>query len=139
MIIYTDGSCLGNPGPGGWAWYDPVSGRSSGGSEPNTTNNRMELTAIIKAMQIPNVDTIITDSNYCKKGIEDWSEGWKKRNWTLASGQPVKNADLWKIVISLKRNIIIQWVKAHAQNPHNRFVDLLARNEALSLKNNKQL
>ena len=139
MIIYTDGSCLGNPGPGGWAWYDPASGRSGAGPCPNTTNNRMELTAIIEAMRLPGVETIITDSNYCKKGIEEWSVNWVKRNWTLASGQPVKNADLWKTVLSLKRNITIQWVKAHSKNPHNRFVDLLARNAALTLKNKKPM
>jgi ribonuclease HI len=135
MIIYTDGSCLGNPGPGGWAWYCPISARQETGVEPATTNNRMELTAIIHAMKVPGVKTIITDSNYCKQGIEQWSPKWIKNKWISSTGNPVKNADLWKIVVSLKKDITIQWVKAHSKNPHNKFVDLLARNAATDLKN----
>jgi ribonuclease HI len=137
MIIYTDGSCLGNPGPGGWAWYCPSNRMQSVGTEPHTTNNRMELTAMIEAMRVPGVKTIFTDSKYCKLGVEQWSKNWVKNNWISSTGKPVKNVDLWKIVVSLKKDITIEWVKAHSKNTHNNFVDLLARNAAMGLKNTK--
>ena len=127
MIIYTDGSCHGNPGKGGWALFCPDTGLENWGAELKTTNNRMELTAILKALQIPGVTTIITDSDYCLKGCTKWIKGWVKKDWKTASGTAVKNDDLWKKILELDPDRIeFQWVKAHASNEHNNYVDQLA-------------
>ena len=127
MIIYTDGSCHGNPGKGGWACYCPETNFKSWGAELKTTNNRMELTAILKALQIPGVTKIITDSDYCHKGCTKWIKGWVKNGWKTASGTTVKNDDLWKGILELDPDRVeFQWVKAHASNEHNNFVDQLA-------------
>ena len=127
MIIYTDGSCHGNPGKGGWACYCPETNFKRWGAEIKTTNNRMELTAIINALQIPGVTTIITDSDYCLKGCTKWINGWVKRDWKTATGTSVKNDDLWKRVLELEPDRVeFQWVKAHASNEHNNLVDELA-------------
>ena len=129
MNIYTDGSCHGNPGKGGWAFFCPETGLEGWGAEDKTTNNRMELTAIIHALQVPGVTVIITDSDYCQKGCTKWVHGWVKKGWKTASGTAVKNDDLWKRVIELDpTRIEFRWVKAHAANEHNNYVDKLANN-----------
>lgn len=135
--IYTDGSCLNNPGPGGWAYVilenDTIITEDSD-FEENTTNNRMELTAIIKALDIVDdyTDDIIlySDSNYAVKGITTWMENWIKKDF-----KNVKNPDLWKsIVVKLKPTIDFQHVKAHSTNKWNNYVDVLARNKATEVK-----
>ena len=127
MIIYTDGSCHGNPGKGGWALYCPETGMENWGAEANTTNNRMELTAIVHALAVPGVTKIITDSDYCHKGCTKWINGWVKKGWKTASGTAVKNDDLWKKILELDpTRVEFQWVKAHAANDHNNYVDQLA-------------
>ena len=138
--IYTDGSCLGNPGNGGWAFLvkknDIISSRS--GFVLNTTNNQMELTAAIKAIEF--IDTydvinLLTDSNYVKNGITSWIKNWKINNWKNSSKQPVKNKDLWERLDELNstKSVNWQWVKAHSTNNYNNQVDLLARQSAESL------
>ncbi len=130
-VIYTDGSCHGNPGKGGWALYCPETGLEKSGREERTTNNRMELTAIIHAMQVPGVTKIITDSDYCFKGCTKWIRGWVKKGWKTASGSDVKNDGLWKKILELEPDKIeFEWVKAHDINEHNIHVDKLA-NEAI--------
>lgn len=138
--VYTDGSCLGNPGNGGWAFLvkknDTISSRS--GFVLNTTNNQMELTAAIKAIEFIDTNDVInllTDSNYVKNGITSWIKNWKINNWTNSSKQPVKNKDLWERLDELNsiKSVNWQWVKAHSTNNYNNQVDLLARQSAESL------
>ena len=137
MIIYTDGSCHGNPGKGGWALYCPETGLENWGSENRTTNNRMELTAIIHAMQVPGVTKIITDSDYCYKGCTKWIKGWVKKGWKTTSGSDVKNGGLWKKILELDpTRVEFEWVKAHASNEHNNHVDQLA-NKAIGIEETK--
>lgn len=135
MIIYTDGSCHGNPGKGGWALYCPETGLENWGSAERTTNNRMEMTAIINAMQVPGVTKIITDSDYCFKGCTKWIKGWVRKGWKTASGAAVKNDELWKKILELDPDRIeFEWVKAHVgsdaseSHRHNNYVDKLANN-----------
>jgi ribonuclease HI len=131
--IYADGACKGNPGPGGWgAWlqYDGQE-KSLFGGEPLTTNNRMELTAVIRALEAlkrPCDIKVYTDSVYVQKGISEWIIGWKARHWRTADKKPVKNDDLWKILDSLAAQHRIQWiwVKGHAGNAGNERADALA-------------
>lgn len=131
--IYTDGACRGNPGPGGWGallLYGDHRKELFGG-EAETTNNRMELTAAIKALAIlkrPCEITLYTDSQYVRKGITEWIENWKQRNWRTAAKKPVKNVDLWKqLDEQVKRHHIHWvWVKGHDGNPGNEFADELA-------------
>lgn len=131
--IYADGACKGNPGPGGWgAWltYDGKEKTLSGG-ERLTTNNRMELTAVIRALEAlkkPCVVKVYTDSSYVQKGISEWMTGWKARNWRTADKKPVKNDDLWKMLDVLANQHQIQWiwVKGHAGNLGNERADALA-------------
>ena len=133
MIIYTDGSCHGNPGKGGWALYCPETGLENWGSAERTTNNRMELTAIINAMQVPGVTKIITDSDYCHKGCTKWIKGWVRKGWKTASGADVKNDGLWKKILELDPDRIeFEWVKAHDTNEHNNYVDQLANKAIIS-------
>ena len=135
--IYTDGSCRGNPGPGGWAALLTNAGHETvlQGAEPETTNNRMELTAAIRALESlkePCAVTLYTDSEYVMKGINDWLPGWKARGWKTAAKKPVKNQDLWKALdaaVSVHR-IAWRWVRGHTGNPGNERVDRLA-NEAI--------
>ena len=138
--VYTDGSCLGNPGNGGWAFLvkknDIISCRS--GFVLNTTNNQMELTAAIKAIEFLDTNDVInllTDSNYVKNGITSWIKNWKINNWKNSSKQPVKNKDLWERLDELNstKSVNWQWVKAHSTNNYNNQVDLLARQSAESL------
>ena len=135
-IIYTDGSCIGNPGPGGWGFNVILDNREHdvSGGEINTTNNRMELTAVIEAIQfVPknlNIE-IYSDSMYVINGITKWIKNWKRKNF-----MQVKNTDLWKKLDKLCENRKINWnyVKAHNGDPKNELVDKLAKSEALNTK-----
>ena len=118
--IYTDGACSGNPGPGGWGYVIIENGKlhSSHGNESLTTNNRMELTAAIKALESSRKDEslhLYTDSAYLQKGITEWIVKWKKNNWITSSKKPVSNKDLWKKIdqLNLEHDIKWIWVKAH--------------------------
>ena len=140
--IYTDGACSGNPGPGGWGailrWRGKE--REIWGGEPDTTNNRMELTAAIKALESLNrqVTAILyTDSKYVKDGITTWIIGWKARNWKTAAKKPVKNVDLWQALDDAvsKHDVEWRWVKGHAGHPGNERADELARRGVDEVKN----
>ena len=133
--IYTDGACSGNPGPGGRAAIilanDQVEDMISG-NEKNTTNNKMELLAPIRAIQRfkkKSEISIFTDSTYVKEGITVWIKKWEKNGWKTASKKPVKNRELWKKlkILSLKHNIKWNWVKGHAQDKYNNLADDLAQ------------
>lgn len=137
LEIYTDGACLGNPGPGGWAALiiDNNQERILSGNNEMTTNNRMELLAVIKALESVNHRleiTIYTDSKYVINGITSWIKNWKSNDWKSSSKTPVKNIDLWKILdeSSQKQNIKWVWVKGHSGNTYNDKVDEIARNQA---------
>ena len=135
VTIYTDGACKGNPGPGGWGvWLQsgPHSKELYGG-ELNTTNNRMELMAVIRGLQAlkrPCRVALYLDSQYVRQGITEWIHGWKKKGWITASKQPVKNAELWKELDALvhggKHRIEWHWVRGHAGDPGNEKADALA-------------
>ena len=131
--IYTDGSCIGNPGKGGWAAIIINNGKKKiiSGSENYTTNNRMEIIAVIKALNTIKLKqaTLITDSQYVKNGIEIWIHKWKDNGWMTAEKKPVKNKDLWlKLDEEINRhNIKWNWVKGHANNKFNERADFLAR------------
>ena len=136
-IVYTDGSCLGNPGKGGWAAVIIKNNQEEiiFGSEKNSTNNRMELTAAINALlKIKESEKIkiYTDSKYLKDGIEKWINNWKNNNWKNANKKDVKNKDLWTKLDSLinKKQISWEWVKAHSINEYNNKVDIIARKAA---------
>ena len=133
VLIYTDGACKGNPGPGGWgAWLRlGDKERELYGGEPLTTNNRMELTAVIRALSAlkrPCDVTLFTDSEYVRKGITEWIHGWKQRGWLTADRKPVKNADLWRELDALaqQHQVHWRWVKGHAGDPGNERADALA-------------
>ena len=140
ISVYTDGSCLGNPGNGGWAFL--IVGDKNicyrTGFELNTTNNQMELVAVIKALEFLKEfrDILInTDSNYVKQGITTWIINWKKNNWKTSKKQPVKNKELWERLdeLNLSKNINWIWVKAHNVDEFNNQVDILARKAAENL------
>jgi ribonuclease HI len=131
--IYTDGACKGNPGPGGWGAYLTLGEheKSLFGGESLTTNNRMELSAVIfalEALKRPSHIQLYTDSSYVQKGITEWIIGWKRRNWLTADKKPVKNDDLWKRLDVLVQPHQIEWiwVKGHAGNAGNEMADALA-------------
>ena len=133
LEIWTDGACKGNPGPGGWGvllkWG--AAEKELFGGEPSTTNNRMELTAVIsalKAIKRPCPVIIHTDSAYVKNGITEWIAGWKSNGWRTASKKPVKNAELWRELDTLQSAFSIEWrwVKGHAGDPGNERADELA-------------
>jgi ribonuclease HI len=133
VVIYTDGACKGNPGPGGWGALLSCNGQEKElfGGEPDTTNNRMELTAVIsglEALKRPCQVVVYTDSQYVKKGISEWIHNWKKRGWKTASKEPVKNADLWQLldVCQERHQVEWRWVKGHAGHPLNERADQLA-------------
>ena len=135
--IYTDGSCLGNPGNGGWAAIIFIGKKKIAlkGNKKNTTNNQMELLAPIKALKKIDIDEkieIFTDSKYLKLGITEWIFKWKKNGWKTSNKSKVKNLELWKELDNLvdKYQIKWSWVKAHSGNKNNEEVDLLARNAA---------
>ena len=131
--IYTDGACRGNPGPGGWAAL-LLAGeheREISGAEAQTTNNRMELTAVIRALEAlkrPVEGAIYTDSQYVRQGILEWMPNWKARGWKTADKKPVKNQDLWQELDALvaKHRLDWHWVKGHSGNVGNERVDALA-------------
>ena len=140
--IYTDGSCLGNPGPGGWGaiLLYKKSKKILQGNAPETTNNRMELMAAIKGLEAvkrPLPIHVFTDSSYVKDGITKWLKGWVNNGWKTANKKPVKNQDLWEQLAALEKNhdVVWNWVKAHNGNKYNEEVDDLARNAAEKLKN----
>jgi ribonuclease HI len=140
--IYADGACKGNPGPGGWGALLLFSGKEKPlfGGELQTTNNRMELTAVIRALEAlkkPCQIKIYTDSSYVQKGMTEWISGWKSRNWRTADKKPVKNEDLWKQLDDLVQSHTIEWiwVKGHAGNDGNERADALANQGALEYVN----
>lgn len=132
--IYTDGACSGNPGPGGWGVLLRAGDKEKelSGYDPATTNNRMELTAVIEALRAlkrPVTARVHTDSQYVQKGISEWIHVWKKRSWQTADRKPVKNADLWQALDDLAQRHRIEWlwVRGHAGHIENERVDALAR------------
>ncbi len=140
--IYTDGSCIGNPGPGGWSFiikFDNKKTKEFSGSENHTTNNRMELTAAINAINYFNKKVIIniyTDSKYLKEGITTWIKKWKINNWKTSNKNDVKNCDLWKLLDEKIKDHKINWiwVRSHNDNILNEKADKLAR-QAIKKKN----
>jgi ribonuclease HI len=140
VIIYSDGACKGNPGPGGWGAV-LVSGENEKelfGGETNTTNNRMEMTAVIEALRHLKrrcTVKVYTDSQYVQKGIGEWLPGWKKRGWMTADKKPVKNVDLWKEldVLAQEHEISWHWVRGHNGHPGNERADMLANKGVASL------
>ena len=131
--IYADGGCRGNPGPGGWGvlMQSGESSKELWGGEPNTTNNRMELTAVIRALEAlkrPTAAHIHTDSQYVQKGISLWIHNWKRNGWRTADKKPVKNAELWQRLDELSQTHDLKWlwVKGHAGHPGNERADALA-------------
>jgi len=140
VTIYTDGACKGNPGPGGWGavlMLGDIEKEMFGGESP-TTNNRMELTAVIKALgalkRACSVD-LYTDSQYVRQGITAWIHNWKKNGWKTADRKPVKNADLWQALDAAQasHDIAWHWVKGHADNPGNLRADALANRGVTSV------
>lgn len=152
LTVYTDGGCSGNPGPGGWGYVivegtcdhsgvcaDPSREHRASGGERNTTNNRMELTAVIEALHTiasasrwKNLPvTVYTDSQYVQKGITQWIAGWKRNGWRTASKAPVKNQDLWIILDDVVSKLPVQWmwVKGHAGIHYNEVCDQLTQQE----------
>lgn len=137
VTIYTDGACRGNPGPGGWGvlLLAGAHRRELSGAEPATTNNRMELTAVIRALEAlkrPVAARLYTDSEYVRRGIGEWLPAWKARGWKTAAKKPVKNQDLWEALdaAASRHRVEWQWVKAHSGIEGNERVDALA-NEAI--------
>jgi len=138
--IFTDGACKGNPGPGGWGALLRMGHheKEMSGSEPGTTNNRMELLAAIKALEALNQPcevTLHTDSKYVLDGITKWVFGWKKNGWRTADRKPVKNDDLWQALVAAARQHKVEWVwvRGHDGHPENERVDRLASDAALAL------
>jgi len=148
LKIYTDGGCSGNPGPGGWAYVmvtqtfqgAQIAAQEKGG-EKNTTNNRMELTAVIRALRalkiknaspqtgIPRQALVLTDSQYVQKGITEWIHTWKRNSWRTSDKSPVKNRDLWEELDLLAKEFSLQWewIKGHAGNEYNELCDEMTR------------
>ena len=136
--IFTDGACKGNPGPGGWAAVLRLGTHEKEltGGERDTTNNRMELTAVIRALAAltqPCEVTLQTDSRYVIDGITKWVHGWIKKGWVNSKKEPVANEDLWRdlLIVTRKHKITWEWVKGHAGNPENERADRLASAEAI--------
>ena len=139
LFAYTDGACSGNPGPGGWGVLmfakdgeTILKSRDLSGGAAETTNNKMELTAAIMALETlerPSAITIVTDSSYVKDGITTWIHGWKKNGWKTAAKKPVKNEELWKRLdaATTRHNVTWEWIKGHAGHTENERADELAR------------
>jgi len=145
--IYTDGACSGNPGPGGWGAvlrYENYQKEISG-HESNTTNNRMEITALIKALQMlkePCKVKVCTDSKYvCDSISKGWALSWKKKGWKKSDGKPALNSDLWEQLLNLLEihDIEFTWVKGHAGHPENELCDTLATNAIKNLKKSQTI
>ena len=139
VTIYTDGACKGNPGPGGWgAWLrSGEHEKELWGGEPATTNNRMELTAVIEALAALKAQTHVVlylDSEYVRNGITSWIHNWKRRGWRTADNKPVKNVDLWQRLDALVQTHQIdwRWVKGHSGDPGNERADALANRGVVS-------
>jgi len=137
VTLVTDGACSGNPGPGGWGALLRYADRERelSGAEPHTTNNRMELMAVIQGLETlkrPCPVCIVTDSEYVMKGITEWLAGWKRRGWKTASKKPVKNEDLWRRLEEAlaPHTVRWEWVRGHAGHPDNERADTLARTAA---------
>ena len=134
-VVYTDGACRGNPGPGGWGWVVPE-GPWAAGAAAETTNNRMEMQAVLEALAaLEGRDPVevVTDSGYIVNCFEQrWWQGWERRNWRNSAGKPVKNRDLWEPLISqaLARGVVFRWVKGHSTDRWNDAADLLATQAA---------
>jgi ribonuclease HI len=135
VVIYTDGACSGNPGPGGWGSVLLFNGhrKELSGGESETTNNRMEMMAVIVSLETlkrPCKILLHTDSTYVMKGMTEWLEGWKARNWKTAARKPVKNVDLWQRLDDAiaRHRVDWKWVKGHSGVPENERADELARN-----------
>ncbi len=133
--LYTDGACSGNPGPGGWAYIlrhrASESEREDSGGEARTTNNRMELMAVIRglaALTRPADVDVYSDSQYVLNGLESWMDGWKKKGWVTASKSPVKNRDLWERLDELRQEhgLSYHWIRGHNDHPENERADALA-------------
>lgn len=138
--ISTDGACLGNPGPGGWGAVLRYQGKEKelSGAEPDTTNNRMELTAAIEgldALTRPSTVILYTDSVYVRDGITKWVAGWQRNGWKTAAKKPVKNDDLWKRLVDAEKRHTVEWrwVKGHNGDHYNEIADTLATTAARSL------
>ena len=135
VMLFTDGACSGNPGPGGWAFIlqHPVSGKEleGSGAELETTNNRMELRAVIEGLgvlQRPSRVEVYSDSQYVLKGLEEWLDGWIAKGWRTAGKKPVKNEDLWRELDELrkKHELSYHWVRGHNEHPENERCDRMA-------------
>lgn len=144
IIIYTDGACSGNPGPGGWGALLLYNGheRELFGGEKDTTNNRMEIMAAVEALNAlkePCKVDLYTDSVYVRDGISKWIEGWKRNGWQTAAKKPVKNMDLWQALDTARQRheVIWHWIKGHAGHTENERVDALARKGVAEMKTNK--
>ncbi len=133
--LYTDGACSGNPGPGGWAYVlkHPASGteREKSGAEPDTTNNRMELMAVIEglsALTRPSRVELYSDSQYVLNGLKEWMKAWKSRGWKTADKKPVKNRDLWERLdeLAASHDVRFHWIRGHNEHPENERCDRLA-------------
>lgn len=130
LRVYTDGACSGNPGPGGWAWASSRAHHDSGGQEA-TTNNQMELTAVLRAIEAnPGPLTVVMDSTYVKDGLEKWSVNWIRNGWQTKDRKPVKNREIWEPLIAAREarrsELTFEWVKGHSGDPMNDLVDELA-------------
>jgi len=143
--IFTDGACSGNPGPGGWGAILRAGEHEKTlyGGEPDTTNNRMELLAVIRALETlkrPVKARVHTDSQYVQKGISEWIHGWKKKGWMTAAKKPVKNADLWKALDAAQAAHDVEWVwvKGHAGHVDNERADALARQGVDDIRSRKR-
>jgi len=146
ILVFTDGGCSGNPGPGGWAYVIVADGltRERWGAEPVTTNNRMELSAVIAALETVLAETalagrpltVYTDSQYVQKGISAWIASWKRNGWRTSGKDPVKNKDLWQTldVLAGKVQAEWRWVKGHAGNEYNERCDALTQEAIASLR-----
>ncbi|MEM6914823.1 MAG: ribonuclease HI [Pseudomonadota bacterium] len=146
LFAYTDGGCSGNPGPGGWGVVleavkdgQVLKSRELSGGEAETTNNRMELTAAIMALESlerASRITVVTDSTYVKNGITQWIHAWKRNGWKTSDKKPVKNADLWQQldVAQVRHDVLWDWVKGHAGHEQNERADQLASAEIKALK-----
>ncbi len=149
LVAYTDGACSGNPGPGGWGALliardgdTEIKRRELSGGAPETTNNRMELTAAIEALNAlerASIITVVTDSTYVRDGITKWMAGWMRNGWKTAAKKPVKNAELWRALdeAQTRHTVTWEWVKGHAGHEENEIADQLARDGMAPFKAQK--